>query len=135
MAKKQFDLTTLLDPTDIIRRLQKRRDELMSEVDLIDGEIVRFGGGIVGRKPPKGTKIGKPKGKRRVKRTADQLIAHAQQIVEFIKAAGKEGVSGKDINAKFDGVNPSAKQFLKTHAPDTKIKTSGKRAAMRYVIG
>jgi len=80
---------------------------------------------------PKTSSASGSKGKRRSK---EELQQTAAEVVAFIKSAGKEGVSGSDIKAKFGSLLPSVKGWLKLYAPDAKIGTSGERAAMKYTV-
>lgn len=136
---RQFDLKAILFPIgDIVRRLKDRRAVLMEEIDALDATLTRFNGAKRrGRKPssPDDATAEAPKRKgKRTRRDRASIEAEAQQIVEFIKAAGKDGVGAKDIKGRFHIPAPSVKGYLKTYAPASKVKTVGHKSTMRYFV-
>jgi len=128
---KPFDLKKVLSPVaDVVRKLKARHDKLMTEIDLINGELERLGGRRRGR--PKSAEQASPKrtGKRK-RRSREELTALAQEIVSFIRDKGKEGAAAKDLQGQFGPLVPSVNAWLKLYSP-VKVKTSGAKAKMRY---
>jgi hypothetical protein len=66
------------------------------------------------------------------RRSPRQLKRLAAGIVKLISDAKAKGVSGRDIRARFGVVGPTVKEFLTSHAPGFKVKTTGEKATMRY---
>jgi hypothetical protein len=129
---RPFDLKKLLAPVgDIVRKLNNRRQQLMSEVELIDGQLARFNGKGRRKRIAGVPRMGR---KKRVRRNRPELEAQAQQVVDFIKGAGKAGLSGQEIKVKFGITAPSLKAYLKQYAPGARITTIGKQRSMRYMI-
>jgi hypothetical protein len=141
MAKPFGHISRILAPlSEIIEKLKERRalleDQKRSveaEIELIEGELARLNGGHGRAKKGERAEPDKRGRGKRVRRTRDQVEAHAGQIVDYIRSKGKEGVSGREIKAKFGAVLPTVQAYLKQYAPDAKIKTEGKKAAMRYL--
>jgi len=130
MAKK-FNLKKILAPVgDIVRKLKNRRGELMSEVEIIDRELSRFGGSRRGRRPNQAPATAKRRGKRK-RRSREELDALAEEIFKFIGSKGKGGVTGKEIQAQFGPMVPSVNAWLKLYSP-AKVKTTGAKSKMRY---
>jgi hypothetical protein len=73
----------------------------------------------------------KPSKAKQSKRTPEQVNKQATEMLAFIKKAGEEGVSGREINSKFGKVIPTVKVFVETRTGE-KLKTKGQRSAMRY---
>jgi hypothetical protein len=129
---RTFDLKKVLAPVgDIVRKLKKRRDHLMSEVELIEGELTRLGGGRKGRRKITEEAIPQRRTGKRKRRSREELTAMAQQIVDFIKGKGKEGAAAKDLQRQFGPLLPSVNAWLKLYSPG-KVKTSGVKSKMRY---
>lgn len=139
---KDFDLKSVLAPVDtIVKRLSRHRAQLQEEIDLIDTQLARFDGLASGTTRAKKVEVEaedapapKRRGKgKRTRRSREEIDAFAQQIVDFIKATGKEGTTGKEIKAKFGKLPPSVNAWLGLYSP-VKVKTMGKQSAMRYFI-
>lgn len=129
---KAFDLKSVLAPVDdIIRRLRVRRDQLVAEVDVIDRELARLGGGTRGA-TGKVARGAKRAGRKR--RSRSDLEARAAEVVQFISDKGKEGATGKEIKAQFGALLPSVNAWLKNYSK-AKVRTTGAKAAMRYYAG
>ena len=137
---RSFDLKKVLAPVDdVVRRLKTRRDELLAEARLIDDQISRFSGakGSNGRSAQtfsNETERAKPRGSRKRRSRAD-LEAQAKDVVAFIADKGKDGVTGREIKAKFGDLLPSVNAWLKSYARGAKVKTTGARASMKYHAG
>ncbi len=137
---KEFDLQSVLAPVErIVGRLRKRRDELTAEIELIDSQITRFDGIGTGGKArkqetqeaePASTRKKRRRGKR-IRRSREEIEALANEVVEFIKAKGKDGVSGTDIKARFGDLFPSVNAWLKNYSK-AKVKTTGIKSKMKY---
>lgn len=129
---KRFNLKRILAPVgDIVRKLKSRRDELMGEVDLIDSQLARFGGGVAGNGRKKQSTAAAPKRRGRKRRSRQDLEMIAQEVVQFIGGKGKEGVSGKEIKAQFGDLLPSVNAWLKNYST-AKVKTTGAKSRMLY---
>lgn len=105
-----------------LNEAKERQREATAEVNELQGIIDE----LTGRN---GKASGKAGGLRQ-RRSTDDLKRDAEAIVAMIKAAGKDGVSGSDIKAKFD-ITGSPKAFLDKHAKGA-VKTTGEKALMRY---
>jgi len=68
---------------------------------------------------------------KRIRRTLDQLKDEANAIIQFVKNAGAEGVSGNDIRARHPKIGPDLKGFV-TKYSGKKLKTTGVARSMRY---
>jgi hypothetical protein len=131
---KAFNLKKVLAPvSDIVRKLKNRRDVLMAEVDLIDNQLARFGGkGGRGRKATVSEGgSDEPKRKVRRRRSREQLVAMASDIVKFIGSKGKEGATAKEVKSQFGNLLPSVNAWLKLYST-AKVKTTGSKSKMRY---
>jgi hypothetical protein len=99
MAKPFGDISRILAPlSEIIDKLKERRalpeDQKRSveaEIELIEGELARLNGGHGRAKKGERAEPGKRGRGKRVRRTRDQVEAHAGQIVEFIREQGQGG--------------------------------------------
>jgi hypothetical protein len=133
MAQK-FNLTKILAPVDdIVRTLKNRRDDLMVEIDFLNGEIDRLSGRS--RRQRRQTEEAadvKRKGKRK-RRSREELNTLAQDVVSFIREKGKEGAAAKELQTMFGPLVPSVNAWLKTYAP-VKVKTRGIKSKMRYFL-
>jgi len=136
---RPFNLKSILKPVQkIVRRLKDRRDYLMAEVDEIDTHLTALGSkrGRRAKARVKGDGSGieptgtKRKGKR-TRRSREELVQTAGEVVELIKGAGKEGATAKQIKAKFGNLLPSVNAWLKLYSP-VKVKTTGAKSKMRY---
>ena len=68
------------------------------------------------------------------RRSKAEVDATAREMLAFVQAAGKEGVLGRDLNAKFGKVlGRTTKQFMEQRT-GTRVKTTGKRSGMRYFV-
>jgi hypothetical protein len=67
----------------------------------------------------------------RGRRSPEQVTKQAHEMLAFIKKAGDAGVSGKEINSKFGKVVGTTKAFVESRTGE-KVKTTGKKSAMRY---
>jgi hypothetical protein len=76
-----------------------------------------------------------PKAKKgkRIRRTLDQLKDEANAIIQFVKNAGSEGVSGNDIRARHPKIGPDLRGFV-TKYSGKKLKTTGVASSMRYFV-
>jgi hypothetical protein len=126
---RPFNLSSILAPVgNIVAKLKARRDQLLAEADMIGAQIERFGGSV----KAKVAKVGKRAKGKRVRRSREDLEKQAVKVVAFIKAAGAEGTTGKEIKAEFGPLLPSPKQWLKSYAPDQKVKVTGAKTKTRY---
>src|ERR1700759_1520093 len=112
---KPFDLEQILAPVaDIVRRLNDRRQHLLAEVEMIESEVARLGGG---RSDSQSNNVHTPRiagGRRkRIRRSRAEVEAEAKQVVEFIRSAGKAGLSGREIKTKFKIGAPSLNGYLR----------------------
>lgn len=121
--------------------VQKQIEHHQGEIDKL---MSVFGGGVSsgnkrGRKskfkqiPSETSAIIKRRGKKRIRRSLEDIQSDAQRVVAVIKAAGKEGASAKDFpkDVKIIG---SPKVWLKTYAKGEKIKMVGQKSKSRYII-
>jgi adenylosuccinate lyase len=72
------------------------------------------------------------RGKKRVRRTPEQLQKEADEIYRMVKQAGEEGIDGASIRKKFPKVGQSISEFVSTYSPDKKLKTKGAARSTRY---
>jgi adenylosuccinate lyase len=72
------------------------------------------------------------RGKKRVRRTAEQLQKEADEIYRVVKQAGAEGIDGASIRRKFPKVGQSITEFVSTYSPDKKLKTKGAARSTTY---
>ena len=68
-------------------------------------------------------------GKKRIRRTPEQLKKYASDAYDFIKA--HPGCGGGEVRKAFPGIGQDIKGFLDKHS-DKKIKTTGKQSKMTY---
>jgi hypothetical protein len=129
---RPFDLKKVLSPVaDIVRKLKNRREQLMWEVDIIEGELKKLGGrGRGARKTTEEADPHRRSGKRK-RRSREELNALAQEVVSFIREKGKAGAAAKDLQVQFGPLVPSVNAWLKLYSP-VKVKTTGVKAKMRY---
>jgi hypothetical protein len=128
---RTFDLQAILAPVaDIIDRLKNRREALIAEVELINGELARLDGhGNVAKQPTE--VIGPKRQGKRTRRSRDELTAIAENVISFIRGKGKNGAAAKELQAQFGPLVPSVNAWLKNYSP-VKVKTTGSKAQMRY---
>jgi hypothetical protein len=113
-----------------VRKLESEMAVMGEKVRQLKHLLAEFGGGSSVSNGRAASKAVKTKGKRRGRRTPEQLKAHAEEIIAAIKAKGAAGASAADL-AKFDyGV--SLKEFLKKYGHAA--KSTGKSSAMRYFV-
>jgi hypothetical protein len=135
MRKIAATIEDILAPlAQVVERLSARRERVRAELEALNEQIERFGGGqrSNGRKVEPATptkRVGK-----RIRRSREQVEAQAAEVVNFIKAAGKSGISGKEIKKQFGNLLPSVNAFLKSFAKGAKIKTTGQKSTMRYFV-
>jgi hypothetical protein len=137
---KQFNLKRVMQPAkDIVRKLKDRRSYLMEEVTMIEGHLAAIGGKIAKRAKSMVSGNGtestettgtKRKGKR-TRRSREELVTMAGEVVALIKSKGKEGASAADVKSQFGNLLPSVNAWLKLYSP-TKVKTTGSKSKMRY---
>lgn len=128
---RTFDLQAILAPVaDIIDRLKNRREALIADVELIDGELARLDGHGKAAKQPPAAAGPKRRGKRS-RRSREELNVIAQNVISFIRGKGKEGAAAKELQAQFGPLVPSVNAWLKNYSP-VKVTTSGSKAQMRY---
>jgi hypothetical protein len=72
------------------------------------------------------------RGKKRVRRTPEQLQKEADEIYRMVKQAGDDGLDGASIRKKFPKVGQSIPEFVLTYSPDKKLKTKGAARSTRY---
>jgi hypothetical protein len=75
----------------------------------------------------------KAKAGKRIRRTLDQLKDEANAIIQFVKSAGMDGVSGNDIRERHAKIGPDLKGFV-TKYSGKKLKTTGVARSMRYFV-
>jgi len=78
--------------------------------------------------------VRQPRKGKRIRRSAEQLKQEAEAIIQFIKSKADQGVKGNEIRTRHPKVGPDIKGFVQKHS-GRKLKTSGKKAAMRYFPG
>lgn len=135
---REFNLKRVLEPVKaIVRKLNDRRSVLMEEIGEIDKHLTAMGGKIGRRAKPaasgseaNGASNGVRQGKRR-RRSREDLVKMADEVVELIKTKGKEGATAKEIKEKFGNLLPSVNAWLKEYSA-TKVKTTGEKSRMRY---
>jgi hypothetical protein len=123
----QDELTKLRDKhlsgvKDRITKLEADRDVIDAELD----ELRKTEGKITGRMITTTAR-----GAGRTRRSPEQLKADAMKVVEFIKAKGKAGASGKELKEHFGPMLPSTKAWVKAYS-GVDLETKGERAAMKY---
>jgi hypothetical protein len=147
MAKKN---TTLIDElqqvhktfqktvADLVRLArQKAADEVAVIENMARGLVGRAGKHVEAVTPATGgarggkTKAGRPR--KRIRRDVAQLKALAEQAVEVIKAAGKEGIAAGDLKRQIKGIDGSVKIFIEKFTRN-KVKQEGKLRQTRYRI-
>lgn len=115
-------------------------DRLMAEVGPLNSiyerltgkPYVNVSGASNGKKMKKATGSTKGKGGRRKRRSTDELQAQAKAMVEYIVAGKADGRTGSEIKKKFPiGEGITIKNFIEQYAGE-RVKTTGKKAAMRY---
>ncbi|HEX3357753.1 MAG TPA: hypothetical protein VHS31_12350 [Tepidisphaeraceae bacterium] len=72
------------------------------------------------------------KKKKRIRRSLDDIKKDAKEVIAIIKSKGSQGAAARDFK-KFKIIG-SPKQWLKTYAPDAKIKVVGDKQKTRYFI-
>jgi len=136
--KSSATIDDILSPlSDVLDRLNRRREVVAAELAQLDDHIARIGGhGRRGRKAAivatDGAPVARRKGKR-TRRSREELETQAAEIADFIKSAGKEGATGKEIKTKFGNLLPSVNAWLKLYNRGAKIKTTGQKSKMRYM--
>jgi hypothetical protein len=134
---KQFNLKRIMEPVkDIVRKLKDRRSYLMEEVDEIERHLKamgdRAGNGRRAKRDDDATEASNGIHKRkRSRRSREELVTIAGEIVELIRSKGKEGATAKEIKVKFGNLLPSVNAWLKNYSA-VKVKTTGAKSKMRY---
>jgi hypothetical protein len=113
----------------------KARTAILREIDSLRKMLAELGeddGRSNGR--PRGTtkKASAGRGKKRVRRTTEQLQKEADEIYRMVKQAGDEGLDGASIRKKFPKVGQSIPEFVSTYSPDKKLKTKGAARSTTY---
>ena len=116
----------------VLRPLHRERKKLLSRLEKIDRMI----GGALGEKKGAGqlamTTISR--GRKRIRRSGNELKKIAGGVVEFIKSKGTAGVTPSEIKAAFGKLLPSPPQFVKKHA-GVQLKRKGHSKRPRYYHG
>lgn len=73
-------------------------------------------------------------GRTRVRRGPAELKREADAIFQLVKSRGGEGARGSDIRKQHPKVGPDIKGFVQKHGGH-KLKTTGKKASTRYLVG
>lgn len=126
-----------------IDAIQLQIDELRSEQNRLN-EFYRAATGSsyidlpasTGRKPT--AKAPKPKaadgGKKRIRRSADELKTIAEQVVSLVAKAKGEGMSAAELKAEVPALAgvQSVKKFIEQYAGKSRVTTKGTKVSMRY---
>jgi len=133
---RAFDLKKILAPVGgIISKLEKRRQYLAAELQVVEDQISRLSGRTSRKRTPSADNANGTPGTRRkrVRRSREDLEAMAQKIIDFIGSKGKAGASGGEIKAEFGNLLPSVNAWLKLYSK-TKFKTTGSKSKTRYYV-
>ena len=71
--------------------------------------------------------------KKRIRRSLDDIKKDAKEVIAIIKSKGSEGAAARDFK-KFKIIG-SPKTWLKSYAPEAKIKVVGQKQKTRYFVG
>jgi hypothetical protein len=111
----------------------KRTADLEQAARIIRGELQELGwkanGATSGKRKVAAKQQGR--GKRRVRRTPEQLRAEAARVLAMIRGAGKDGIGGADIRKKFPGVGQNIKGFVQQYTGE-RVRTTGQKVTMKY---
>jgi hypothetical protein len=145
-SKSLHELETMFDnarqavatlQAEIGKRLHAETDLIARLTAKLSGKAAEPARAKAGRKPGKtaAAPAAPKRRKQRRRRSPRELKKMAADIVRLIADAKTKGVSGRDIKARFGVVGPTVKEFLTSHAPGFKVKTTGEKATMRYFAG
>jgi hypothetical protein len=126
---------------DYDAKVAELKSEIQAEIDRLQRALKSLGGGEVGNgirarrgrgkaKKTMSSVIKQAKKGKRIRRSPENLAKDAAEVIAIIKSKGKEGAKGSDF-ARFKIIG-SPKVWLKQHARDAKIKTTGEKSKMRY---
>jgi hypothetical protein len=119
----------------ILRPLHRERRKLEARIEKIDQLLNRAMGKLVDRRLEASISIKRgPKGKKRTRRSADDLKKIANRVLEFVKSKGKAGVTPAEIKAGFGQLFPSPLQFVKKHG-GVEFRRRGPAKRPRYSLG
>lgn len=139
-----FRRSKILPIEEWIADLEKHRDQLDQEIQklqqlksgLAGGEALSSIAAPRRGRPPKneGTAPAKTAGRKgkRVRRSREDVEAHAKQILEFVRSA-KNGVTGTQIKDKFGKVIGTVKNYVKQYT-GVDIESVGPKTSMRYTV-
>jgi hypothetical protein len=119
---KTITMKSIQRSLDKVREpIEKRIAALDAEKSELEAMLARIGGG-------NGVKSSGTRGKNR---TAEQLAEEAKQAIDFIRK--HPGAKGSEIRKAVPGVGQNVRGFIEQYS-DTKLKTTGKKAAMKYSV-
>jgi len=107
-----------------------RQVEADLEISRLEGAIAALKGGKSGNGRLKNGTSSRSRRRIIKRRSTAHLAKIAADVWKFIEAAGKDGVSGRDLQAKFGKLIPTPAKFLAHH--DHKVRTTGAKTKMRY---
>lgn len=132
--------------TNLLAEVAELQNKIRKEIQFHKDEISILEG-LLGNAPSAARVVGRgrpskapasPKARRsskRTRRSVEEIQAEAQQVVQMVKSAGKDGIAAGDILAKFPKIFPSVKQYLAKYAKGSGVKAVGKKQFTKYVAG
>jgi len=116
----------------ILRPLHRERKKLLSRLEEIDHTI----GSALGERNGASQLAMKTiaRGRKRIRRSGNELKQIAGGVVEYIRSKGTAGVTPAEIKAAFGKLLPSPAQFVKKHA-GVQLKRKGPAKRPRYYHG
>ena len=135
MAKTNLMAEVALLQNKIRKEIQFHKDEIAILEGLLGNAptptaMVKRAGAPKAPSSPRAKRSAK-----RIRRSVEEIQAEAQQVVQMVKAAGKDGIAAGDILKKYPGIFPSVKQYLQKYAKGSGIRAVGKKQFTRYVAG
>lgn len=117
-----------------LQQIERERQRLNSYLDAAAHRIQRSLHEL--STEPNGERSGavRARSSKRIRRTPQQLKQSADAIFQSIKSKGEKGATGSEIRKHHPKVGPDIKGFLLKYAK-LKLRTTGRKAAMRYYAG
>jgi hypothetical protein len=112
---------------------KKRTADLEEAAKLVVRQLAELGhvGGI---SRVAGTKAKRAaSSKKRIRRSPDDLKKLANGVIAYVKAHPES--SGRDIRKTFSSVGQNIQSFVQQYGTAGKLRTTGKKAGMRYNVG